>query len=453
MALSFHGSFGTPVTIIRPFNTYGPRQSARAVIPTIITQLLGGAKSVRLGALHPTRDLPSCATRRAASSRRSMPTDADRRRGHQSRQRLRDLDRRSRRARSPASSARRSTSSRTTSACGRPRARSSASGPTIPRRRACSTGGRSMAASRACAAACARRSNGFAARESRRLQDARLRPLMAQLQQQTRLRRRPHRRRAASGAAGGHRRWRRCTSRFCRQRVALPQGMPRHALSSRRSAASSTRFEAQIAELTGTSHAIAVVNGTAALHICLLLAGVAPATRCWRRRSPSSPPPTRSAIAARCRISSTAIRRRSASIRTALAAYLRDIARRSGPDLVNRDTGRRIRAVMPMHTFGHPVDMEPLLALADALGIVGDRGRRRGARLAATRAARPAARAGSPRSASTATRSSPPAAAARSSPTTRHWRRRAKHLTTTAKLPHPGRSCTTRSASTTACRT
>jgi NAD dependent epimerase/dehydratase len=57
MALSFHGSFGLPVTVIRPFNTYGPRQSARAIVPTIITQLLAGARSIRLGALHPTRDL------------------------------------------------------------------------------------------------------------------------------------------------------------------------------------------------------------------------------------------------------------------------------------------------------------------------------------------------------------------------------------------------------------
>jgi NAD dependent epimerase/dehydratase len=57
MALAFHGSFETPVIIIRPFNTYGPRQSARAVVPTIITQLLSGAGKVRLGALHPTRDL------------------------------------------------------------------------------------------------------------------------------------------------------------------------------------------------------------------------------------------------------------------------------------------------------------------------------------------------------------------------------------------------------------
>lgn len=56
IALSFWRSFQTPVTVIRPFNTYGPRQSARAVIPTIITQLLSGKRQIRLGALHPTRD-------------------------------------------------------------------------------------------------------------------------------------------------------------------------------------------------------------------------------------------------------------------------------------------------------------------------------------------------------------------------------------------------------------
>ncbi|QJB56572.1 NAD-dependent 4,6-dehydratase LegB [Pseudodesulfovibrio sp. zrk46] len=56
IALSFHNSFETPVTVIRPFNTYGPRQSARAVIPTIITQIANGARSIKLGALHPTRD-------------------------------------------------------------------------------------------------------------------------------------------------------------------------------------------------------------------------------------------------------------------------------------------------------------------------------------------------------------------------------------------------------------
>ena len=56
IALSFYRSFGTPVTVIRPFNTYGPRQSARAIIPTVITQILSGKKVIRLGALTPTRD-------------------------------------------------------------------------------------------------------------------------------------------------------------------------------------------------------------------------------------------------------------------------------------------------------------------------------------------------------------------------------------------------------------
>jgi NAD dependent epimerase/dehydratase len=54
---SFYRSFNLPITIVRPFNTFGPRQSARAVIPTVITQLLDGAETIKLGALHPTRDL------------------------------------------------------------------------------------------------------------------------------------------------------------------------------------------------------------------------------------------------------------------------------------------------------------------------------------------------------------------------------------------------------------
>ena len=56
LAESFYRSFNLPVTIVRPFNTYGPRQSARAVIPTIITQLLAGKSEIKLGALSPTRD-------------------------------------------------------------------------------------------------------------------------------------------------------------------------------------------------------------------------------------------------------------------------------------------------------------------------------------------------------------------------------------------------------------
>jgi len=56
IAMSFYSSFGTPVAIIRPFNTYGPRQSARAVIPTIISQIASGVRTLKLGSLHPTRD-------------------------------------------------------------------------------------------------------------------------------------------------------------------------------------------------------------------------------------------------------------------------------------------------------------------------------------------------------------------------------------------------------------
>lgn len=56
MAMSFYNAFGLPLTIARPFNTYGPRQSARAVIPTIITQIASGQKKIKLGDVTPTRD-------------------------------------------------------------------------------------------------------------------------------------------------------------------------------------------------------------------------------------------------------------------------------------------------------------------------------------------------------------------------------------------------------------
>ena len=56
MAMSYFNAFELPVTIARPFNTYGPRQSARAVIPTIISQIANGAKEIKLGDVSPTRD-------------------------------------------------------------------------------------------------------------------------------------------------------------------------------------------------------------------------------------------------------------------------------------------------------------------------------------------------------------------------------------------------------------
>jgi len=57
IAMSFYNAFFLPVTVVRPFNTYGPRQSARAIIPTIITQIASGVKEIKLGDLTPTRDL------------------------------------------------------------------------------------------------------------------------------------------------------------------------------------------------------------------------------------------------------------------------------------------------------------------------------------------------------------------------------------------------------------
>jgi NAD dependent epimerase/dehydratase len=56
IAMSFYNSFATPISIIRPFNTFGPRQSARAIIPTIVTQIAAGSREIKLGSLYPTRD-------------------------------------------------------------------------------------------------------------------------------------------------------------------------------------------------------------------------------------------------------------------------------------------------------------------------------------------------------------------------------------------------------------
>ncbi|MCV0403161.1 MAG: GDP-mannose 4,6-dehydratase [Chloroflexi bacterium] len=77
LAESYHAAFGVPVVTLRPFNTYGPRQSTRAVIPTIVTQLAAGRERVSLGALTPTRDLTYAAdTARAFMAAASAPLDA-----------------------------------------------------------------------------------------------------------------------------------------------------------------------------------------------------------------------------------------------------------------------------------------------------------------------------------------------------------------------------------------
>ena len=77
LAESYHAAFGVPVVTVRPFNTYGPRQSTRAVIPTIITQLAAGKEQVVLGALTPTRDLTLATdTARAFMAAAAAPLDA-----------------------------------------------------------------------------------------------------------------------------------------------------------------------------------------------------------------------------------------------------------------------------------------------------------------------------------------------------------------------------------------
>jgi NAD dependent epimerase/dehydratase len=76
IAESFHLAYGMPIVVLRPFNTYGPRQSARAVIPTIITQALRGQR-IRLGSTHPTRDLTFVTDTVAAFLRAGAATDID----------------------------------------------------------------------------------------------------------------------------------------------------------------------------------------------------------------------------------------------------------------------------------------------------------------------------------------------------------------------------------------
>jgi len=75
LVLSFFNSFATPVTVLRPFNTYGPRQSARAVIPTIVTQIVSGKRVIKLGAKHPTRDF-SYVTDTASAFIAALESDA-----------------------------------------------------------------------------------------------------------------------------------------------------------------------------------------------------------------------------------------------------------------------------------------------------------------------------------------------------------------------------------------
>ena len=121
LADSYHASFGTPVVTLRPFNTFGPRQSMRAVIPTVIGQVAAGERAITLGDLRPTRDFTLRQGHRRGLPRRRHRARRGRRRPHlQRRYRRGDLGRRPGRAHRQGDGRRRSTCARTRSASGPP---------------------------------------------------------------------------------------------------------------------------------------------------------------------------------------------------------------------------------------------------------------------------------------------------------------------------------------------
>lgn len=129
------------------------------------------------------------------------------------------------------------------------------------------------------------------------------------------------------------------------------------------------RFEADLAAFTGARHVVAVVNGTQALHVALLLGGVV------ANDEVLAPALTFVATANAVSYCGAIPHFVDSSEKTlgldplALREYLHDIAEMRDGQCVNRNTGRVIRAVVPMHTFGHPVDMESLLAVASDFNI------------------------------------------------------------------------------------
>src|SRR3954467_556924 len=124
------------------------------------------------------------------------------------------------------------------------------------------------------------------------------------------------------------------------------------------------RFEQMLTEVTGAKRAVAVVNGTAALHACFRLAGVEPGDEVI---SPALTFIATTNAIAYCGASPHFV---DSSFKTlgmdaqALGTRLDEIAQRGGNGTINRETGRRIAAIAPMHTFGHPVDMDDIAAIA-----------------------------------------------------------------------------------------
>ena len=129
------------------------------------------------------------------------------------------------------------------------------------------------------------------------------------------------------------------------------------------------KFEAELAAFTGARHAVAVVNGTAALHAALLLAGV--------RRDEEVLVPALTFVATACAVAYCGATSHfvDSEERTlgmdprALREHLRTVAEMRDGQCINRTTGRVIRAMVPMHTFGHPVDIDGLLSVAADFGL------------------------------------------------------------------------------------
>jgi perosamine synthetase len=129
------------------------------------------------------------------------------------------------------------------------------------------------------------------------------------------------------------------------------------------------RFEDMLAEFTGARRAIAVVNGTAALHACFKLAGVEPGDEVI---SPALTFIATTNAIAYCGATPHFVDSSFGTLSMdsqALGMRLEAIAQRSAHGTVNRETGRRIAAIAPMHTFGHPADMDGIAAIARHWGI------------------------------------------------------------------------------------
>lgn len=195
------------------------------------------------------------------------------------------------------------------------------------------------------------------------------------------------------------------------------------------------RFEQDLAAFTGAKHAVAVVNGTAALHVAMRLAGVRPGDEVL---VPALTFVATAAAVAHCGATPHFVDSEERTLGmdpAALRAYLKVATERRGGQSINRATGRVVRALVPMHTFGHPVDIAGLLAVARDfhLALVEDAaeslGSTIGARHTGTFGVAGTLSFNGNKTVTTggggAILTDDPALA-----------RRAKHLTTTAKVPH-----------------